>query len=198
MSRWDSDDAHPPERHPSACRSHRRPLVGPRLSRRQEPPLPTLSTDSRHRHVAMSEKRPAIPHSSVEYNSHQYFACPPDPDDQIAHPMSGSFDRFAWPCFEGLSSHDDHKEQKSDFENSEDERRTRIASLKKKAINASTKFKHSLRKKNRRKRNTRVNSISIEDIRDIEELQAVDAFRQSLILEELLPAKHDDYHMMLR
>ncbi|CAL9100817.1 unnamed protein product [Musa textilis] len=135
-------------------------------------------------------------YSRIQFSS--VFACPPDPDDQIAHPMSGSFDRFAWPCFEGLSSHEDHKERKSDFENSEDERRTRIASLKKKAINASTKFKHSLRKKNRRKSNTRVNSISIEDIRDIEELQAVDAFRQSLILEELLPAKHDDYHMMLR
>ncbi|CAL9199373.1 unnamed protein product [Musa hybrid cultivar] len=148
----------------------------------------------------------ALPPQSIHfaepiYSSRQFssvFACPPDPDDQIAHPMSGSFDRFAWPCFEGLSSHEDHKERKSDFENSEDERRTRIASLKKKAINASTKFKHSLRKKNRRKSNTRVNSISIEDIRDIEELQDVDAFRQSLILEELLPAKHDDYHMMLR
>lgn len=112
--------------------------------------------------------------------------------------MSGPLDRFARPCFEGSSGHYERKERKSDFECSEDERRTRIGSLKKKAINASSKLRHSLKKKNRRKSGNRVTSVSIEDIRDIEDLQAVDAFRQALILDELLPARHDDYHMMLR
>ncbi|XP_043708965.1 phosphatidylinositol/phosphatidylcholine transfer protein SFH8-like isoform X1 [Telopea speciosissima] len=113
--------------------------------------------------------------------------------------MSGPLDRFARPCFEGFSGHDERRERKSDFENSEDERRTRIGSLKKKALNASTKFRHSLKKKSsRRKSDSRVISVSIEDVRDVEELQAVDAFRQALILDELLPPKHDDYHMMLR
>ncbi|OEL36120.1 Phosphatidylinositol/phosphatidylcholine transfer protein SFH6, partial [Dichanthelium oligosanthes] len=99
--------------------------------------------------------------------------------------------------FEGCSSHDERRDHKSDFEVSEDEKKTRMGSLKKKAIDASTKIRHSL-KKNRRKSGSRVLSVSIEDVRDVEELQAVESFRQALILDELLPARHDDYHMMLR
>ncbi|GMP51195.1 hypothetical protein CsSME_00017527 [Camellia sinensis var. sinensis] len=86
--------------------------------------------------------------------------------------------------------------EKSDIEILEDERKTRIGSFKKKVINASTKLRHSLNKKGRR--NSRVMSVSFEDEHDAEELQPVDALRQTLILEEFLPGKHDDYHMMLR
>ncbi|XP_052734226.1 phosphatidylinositol/phosphatidylcholine transfer protein SFH3 [Vigna angularis] len=84
----------------------------------------------------------------------------------------------------------------AEMEYSEDDKKTKLGSLKKVAISASSKFKHSLQKKGRR--HSRVMSIAIEDEVDAEELQSVDAFRQTLILEELLPSKHDDHHMMLR
>lgn len=107
--------------------------------------------------------------------------------------MSGPLDRFARPCFEGSSGHNERKERKSDVENSEDERRTtKIGSLKKKAINASTKFRHSLKKKRRK------GSVAIQDVRDAEEQEAVDNFRKALISEDLMPPRYDDYHTMLR
>ncbi|XBI44958.1 hypothetical protein VPH35_109542 [Triticum aestivum] len=116
--------------------------------------------------------------------------------------MSGHLDRLARPVsgFEGCSSHDDRRsyERRSDFEISEDEKKTRMGSLKKKAIDASSKLRHSLKKKNRRKSGSRVLSVSIEDVRDLGELEEVEAFRQALILDELLPTRHDDYHMLLR
>lgn len=72
-----------------------------------------------------------------------------------------------------------------------------MGTFKKKAITASSKFRNSLTKKGRR--NSKVMNIAVEeDDLDAEELQAVDAFRQALILEELLPSKHDDSRVMLR
>ncbi|KAL2346107.1 hypothetical protein Fmac_000107 [Flemingia macrophylla] len=83
-----------------------------------------------------------------------------------------------------------------ELECSDDEKKKRVGSFKKVAMSASSKFKNSLSKKGRR--HSRVMSLSIADDINAEELQAVDAFRQALILEELLPSKHDDHHMMLR
>ncbi|KAM0970362.1 hypothetical protein FF1_018449 [Malus domestica] len=85
----------------------------------------------------------------------------------------------------------------SDVEISEEDRKTKVGSLKKKAMNASTRFRNSLSKRNRRS-SSKVLSIDIEDVHDLEEIHAVDSLRQALLLEELLPSKHDDYHKMLR
>ncbi|KAM1552912.1 hypothetical protein ACFX1Z_005849 [Malus domestica] len=79
---------------------------------------------------------------------------------------------------EGFGALDEIRERRSDFENSEEERRrSRICNLKKKAINAS---------------------ISIEDVRDAKEESVVQEFRQRLLDMDLLPARHDDYHTLLR
>ena len=103
---------------------------------------------------------------------------------------------FDYVGFEGIASNDERKARKSDIEISEYDRKTRIGNLKKKAIKASSKFRRSLKKKSSRRKSDL--SVSIKDFRDIEELQTVDAFRQALISEQLLPARHDDYHMLLR
>uniref|UniRef100_A0A452ZQX4 CRAL-TRIO domain-containing protein n=1 Tax=Aegilops tauschii subsp. strangulata TaxID=200361 RepID=A0A452ZQX4_AEGTS len=98
-------------------------------------------------------------------------------------------------AFEGFTHNDGKKESRSDADNSEGEKKTKIASFKKKAINAGNKFRHSLRRRSKKKND---NQISIEDIRHVQDLQAVEAFRQCLLDEDLLPQQHDDYHMMLR
>ncbi|XP_044470415.1 phosphatidylinositol/phosphatidylcholine transfer protein SFH12-like [Mangifera indica] len=77
----------------------------------------------------------------------------------------------------------------------DDEKKTRMGSFKKVAKSASNKFRDSFKKG---RRSSKVMSFEIEDVHDAEDVKAVDAFRQSLILEELLPSNHDDYHIMLR
>ncbi|XP_066321159.1 phosphatidylinositol/phosphatidylcholine transfer protein SFH12-like isoform X2 [Miscanthus floridulus] len=76
---------------------------------------------------------------------------------------------------------------------------SRTSSLRHRAMSASSKLlRSSLSRKSMGRRSSKVMSVSIEDVRDAEEMKQVDAFRQTLVLEELLPARHDDYHMMLR
>lgn len=85
------------------------------------------------------------------------------------------------------------------MDNSEDERRrTRNWSLKKKALNASNKLTHSLKRRGKRKVDVRASSVSIEDLRDAGEESEVYALRQELVARDLLPDRHDDYHTMLR
>ncbi|XP_078443393.1 phosphatidylinositol/phosphatidylcholine transfer protein SFH13-like isoform X2 [Wolffia australiana] len=87
----------------------------------------------------------------------------------------------------------------SDLEISEDERRPtkKIASFRKKAINASSKLTHTLKKRGKR-RDSRSSFVSIEDVRDAEEERLVYVFRRELLARNLLPDKHDNYHTMLR
>ncbi|XP_002971139.2 phosphatidylinositol/phosphatidylcholine transfer protein SFH6 isoform X1 [Selaginella moellendorffii] len=108
-------------------------------------------------------------------------------------------ERGSWRADRALSSlvHIDclssNAANQDDFEkDSEEDRKgkNKIASFK--AIIASKKLRSSFRRKRRRKRSL------IEDVWDAEEQKAVDAFRQVLLAENLLPDRHDDYHTLLR
>ncbi|CAM8948665.1 unnamed protein product [Rhodiola kirilowii] len=87
----------------------------------------------------------------------------------------------------------------SDCENSDDEKRkSKMGNLRKKAVNASTKFTHSLKKRGKRKVDYRVPRVSIEDVRDAKEESAVKELSQRLLAMGLLPVKHGNYHTLLR
>ncbi|KAI5060410.1 hypothetical protein GOP47_0025192 [Adiantum capillus-veneris] len=88
-------------------------------------------------------------------------------------------------------------ERKSDGErDTDDERRgkTAMRALKAMAVNNSKKLRNTLK----RRRRKHCGIFAIKDIRDEQEQIAVDAFRQVLVSEQLLPARHDDYHTLLR
>ncbi|KAL5752600.1 hypothetical protein ACOSP7_022799 [Xanthoceras sorbifolium] len=87
---------------------------------------------------------------------------------------------------------------KQEVKISEDEKKTRVGSFKKVATSASIRFRHSLKRTRRSSRVMSMDCMEIDDIHDPEESKSVDEFRQALVMEELLPEIHDDYHMMLR
>lgn len=85
------------------------------------------------------------------------------------------------------------------MEISEDERRqTKMGNFRKKAMNASNKFTHSLKKRGKKKVDYRFPSIPIDDNRDVKEEHAVYTFRRELLMRDLLPARHDDYYTLMR
>nr|CAB3474002.1 unnamed protein product [Digitaria exilis] len=98
--------------------------------------------------------------------------------------------------YEGCAHSHEKRECNSDKENSEGERKVKRSTFKKRAITAGNKFRHSLRRKSRTKSGNHV--VSIEDIRDDQELEIVERFRRCLLDEGLLPERHDDYHTLLR
>ncbi|XP_031474672.1 phosphatidylinositol/phosphatidylcholine transfer protein SFH9-like isoform X2 [Nymphaea colorata] len=91
------------------------------------------------------------------------------------------------------------KDKQSSAESYEDERRrTRIGTLRKRAVNASTRLTHSLRRRGKRRVECSDLWFPIDDERDEEEEAAVNTFRKALIERDMLPPQHDDYHMMRR
>lgn len=101
---------------------------------------------------------------------------------------------------ESILIREEERTRKSEIEVSDDGpiRKTRIKSLKKKAVNASTKLAHGLKKRGKRIADCKFAAIAIDDVRDEKEEEAVDAFRLILVERGMLPHHLDDYHTMLR
>ncbi|CAA3005784.1 phosphatidylinositol phosphatidylcholine transfer SFH8-like [Olea europaea subsp. europaea] len=97
--------------------------------------------------------------------------------------MSKTLDRIASPGCDN----DERNKQKSDAEVSEERIKLGIF---RKAKNVSSKLRNSIRNKLRRRNDFAVCETG--------ELKSVDAFRQDLISDNLLPARFDDYYIMLR
>lgn len=90
------------------------------------------------------------------------------------------------------------RERKSDAERDTDDERKgkrKIAAFK--AMINSKKLRNTL-KRRARKSHSLIHFFAIKDVRDEQEQRFVEAFRQVLIGENLLPKKHDDYHILLR
>ncbi|GAB2234503.1 hypothetical protein Droror1_Dr00003758 [Drosera rotundifolia] len=100
---------------------------------------------------------------------------------------------------EGLLAQEEDGARKHRTSNSEDERRRtpRMRSLKKKAASASARITHGI-KRCKQAAVCQFAAIAVDDIRDAEEVDAVNMLRQILIDRDLLPPTHDDYHTMLR
>lgn len=93
---------------------------------------------------------------------------------------------------------DGGKRSDHDIMSADEKRRRQIRSLRKKAVSASTRITHTLKKHSKRLVHCRFASISTEEFLDEVEEKAVDAFRNDLIEKDLLPVRHDDYHTLLR
>ncbi|KAI3759157.1 hypothetical protein L6452_06738 [Arctium lappa] len=106
--------------------------------------------------------------------------------------MSGAIQRNSLPEFPGC---DERNTWHTDREVSDEEGTSRT--WKKSVDNASTKTTHSREKKSRKK-TVYPDSLTIGEAQDPQEVGAVDALRQALIADNLLPEILDDYHMMLR
>lgn len=96
--------------------------------------------------------------------------------------------------------HEDDEGIRSDHEImfADEKRRRRMRSLRKKAISASSRITHTLKKHSKRLVHCRFESFSTEEFLDEVEEKAVDAFRNDLIEKDLLPVRQDDYHTLLR